>query len=108
MDWAKRDTEDRDVMIEVGLPDGWTLHGSPTMEGRVPTFAFTVDGLAPRAAAEALAEQGIAVWDGDYYAVEIMRALGLGAAGAVRAGFVHYNTPAEVERLLAALTELRP
>jgi len=91
-----------------GVPAGITLHGLPTMEGRVPTFAFTVDGLAPRAVAEALAEQGIAVWDGDYYAVEIMRALGLGAAGAVRAGFVHYNTPAEVERLLAALTELRP
>ena len=89
-----------------GLPDRCTLHGPATMEMRVPTFAFTVDGLAPRAVAEALAEREIAVWDGDYYAVEMMRRLGLGdTGGAVRAGFVHYNTAAEVDRLLAALEE---
>jgi selenocysteine lyase/cysteine desulfurase len=72
----------------------------------VPTFAFTLEGLAPRAVAERLATDGIAVWDGNYYAVEVMERLGLGEAGAVRAGFVHYNTPAEVDRLLEALDEL--
>jgi len=46
------------------------------------------------------------VWDGDYYAVEVMQRLGLGKEGAVRAGFVHYNTPGEVDRLLEALDEL--
>jgi selenocysteine lyase/cysteine desulfurase len=77
------------------------------MEGRAPTFAFTVDALAPRAVAEALAAREIAVWEGDYYAVEVMKRLGLGeAGGAVRAGLVHYNTAAEVDRLLAALEEL--
>jgi selenocysteine lyase/cysteine desulfurase len=35
-----------------------------------------------------------------------MERLGLGNGGAVRAGFVHYNTAAEVDRLLAALGEL--
>ena len=89
-----------------GLPDRCTLYGLPTMEGRVPTFAFNVDGLAPRDVAGRLAAQGIAVWDGDYFAVEIMRRLGLGEAGAVRAGLVHYNTAAEVDRLLAALGDL--
>ncbi len=90
-----------------GLPDRCTLHGIETMEGRVPTFAFTVDALAPRAVAEALAARDIAVWEGDYYAVEVMRRLGLAnAGGAVRAGFVHYNTVDEVDRLLAALVEL--
>ena len=77
------------------------------MDGRVPTFAFTVDGHTPRAVAEHLAERDIAVWDGNYYAVEVMERLGLGAEGAVRVGFVHYNTADEVDRLLAALTELR-
>ena len=86
-----------------GLPDRCTLHGLPTMDGRVPTFAFTVDGLRPRVVAERLAERDIAVWDGNYYAVEVMERLGLGADGAVRAGFVHYNTAAEVDRLLEAL-----
>jgi cysteine desulfurase family protein (TIGR01976 family) len=89
-----------------GLPERCTLHGLPTMDGRVPTFAFTVEGHTPRAVAERLAERGIAVWDGDYYAVEVMQRLGLGAEGAVRAGFVHYNTAAEIDRLLAALNDL--
>jgi cysteine desulfurase family protein (TIGR01976 family) len=89
-----------------GLPERCTLYGLQTMDGRVPTFAFTVDGLTPRAVAERLAERDIAVWDGNYYAVEAMERLGLAAEGAVRAGFVHYNTAAEVARLLAALREL--
>jgi len=89
-----------------GLPERCTLHGLPTMDGRVPTFAFTVDGHTPRAVAERLAEQEIAVWDGDYYAVEVMERLGLAPEGAVRAGFIHYNTAAEVDRLLSALAEL--
>ena len=59
-----------------GLPDRCTLYGLPTMDGRVPTFAFTVDGHSPRAVAEQLAERDIAVWDGNYYAVEIMERLG--------------------------------
>jgi cysteine desulfurase family protein (TIGR01976 family) len=89
-----------------GLPGGVTLYGLPSMDGRVPTFAFTVEGRTPRAVAERLAERDIAVWDGNYYAVEVMERLGLGAEGAVRAGFVHYNTAAEVDRLLDALGEL--
>jgi len=89
-----------------GLPERVTLYGPPTLDGRVPTFAFRVEGLSPRAVAERLAERGIAVWDGDYYAVEAMTALGLQPDGAVRAGFVHYNTPAEVDRLLEALRDL--
>src|SRR5437764_5079232 len=89
-----------------GLPDSCTLYGLETMEGRAPTFAFRVDGVPPRAVAERLAERKIAVWDGDYYAVEAMTRLGLQPDGAVRAGFVHYNTFEEVDRLLATLAEL--
>ena len=89
-----------------GLPERCTLYGLPTMDGRVPTFAFRVDGLPPRAVAEKLGARDIAVWDGDYYAVEVMQALGLAPEGAVRAGFVHYNTVDEVDRLLTALEEL--
>ena len=53
-----------------------------------------------------LGERDLAVWHGNYYAVEIMDRLGLAPEGAVRAGFVHYNTEAEVDRLLAALAEI--
>ena len=89
-----------------GLPATVELYGLRTMEGRVPTFAFNVAGSTPRSVAEQLAERDLAVWDGNYYAVEIMDRLGLTAGGAVRVGFVHYNTAAEVDRLLEALGEL--
>ena len=85
-----------------GLPEGWTLHGIPSMEDRVPTFAITHATLTPQEAATRLGERGLAVWYGNYYAVETMKALGL-ADGAVRVGIVHYNTDSEVNRLLAEL-----
>jgi selenocysteine lyase/cysteine desulfurase len=89
-----------------GLPAGCTLYGLPAMDGRVPTFAFNIDGRSPRSVAEHLGERDIASWNGDYFAVEIMRRLGLGEEGAVRVGFIHYNTVDEVDRLLDALHEL--
>jgi cysteine desulfurase family protein (TIGR01976 family) len=88
-----------------GLPPSCRLYGLPTMDGRVPTFAFTVDGLRPPEAAARLGELGFAVWSGNYYALEVMRRLGLDD-GAVRVGLVHYNTAAEVDRLLDALARL--
>ena len=88
-------------------PDNVRLYGVPSIDGRVPTFAFTVEDHSPRAVAEHLGERDIAVWNGNYYAVEVMERLGLGAEGAVRVGFVHYNTAAEVDRLVDALRELR-
>jgi cysteine desulfurase family protein (TIGR01976 family) len=88
-----------------GLPDHCTLHGIDGMDGRVPTFALNVAGRSPHAVAEHLGEHGFAVWSGNYYAVEIMNRLGL-EDGAVRVGFVHYNTVDEVERLLQELGRL--
>ena len=53
-----------------------------------------------------MGKRGIAVWDGDYYAYELIRALGLAESGGmVRVGFVHYNEPEEIERLAQALRE---
>jgi cysteine desulfurase family protein (TIGR01976 family) len=89
-----------------GIPDRCRLYGLPTMEGRVPTFAFTVDGLTTEEAATRLGERGFAVWHGNYYALEVMNRLGLEDGGAVRAGIVHYNTPEEVDGLLEALATL--
>jgi selenocysteine lyase/cysteine desulfurase len=77
------------------------------MEGRVPTFCFSVPGRSARSVAEHLARRDVAVWWGNYYALETIRRLGLDEEdGAVRAGIVHYNTAEEVDRLLAGLAEL--
>jgi cysteine desulfurase family protein (TIGR01976 family) len=91
------------------IPDGVELYGIRTPEGRTPTFCFNIEGRHPRQVAELLGERDIYVWDGDYYALEPIRALGLAdSGGAVRAGFLHYTTEDEVDRLLEALTDLAP
>jgi cysteine desulfurase family protein (TIGR01976 family) len=88
-----------------GLPESVELYGRSTMEGRVPTFALNLPGRSPEEVARHLGDRGIFVWHGDYYAIEVMKALGL-ADGAVRVGIVHYNTADEVDRLLAELARL--
>jgi selenocysteine lyase/cysteine desulfurase len=85
-----------------GLPPDVWLYGLPTMEGRVPTFAITLQDKTPAEVAEHLADRGIFIWHGDYYAVEVMKRLRL-PDGAVRVGIVHYNTADEIDRLLAEL-----
>jgi cysteine desulfurase family protein (TIGR01976 family) len=82
------------------------LYGPRDAERRTPTFAFNLGRLAPRAVAEALAARGLYLWDGDFYAMAPLRALGLGERGVVRAGFLHYTTEEEVDRLLEALDAL--
>jgi cysteine desulfurase family protein (TIGR01976 family) len=74
---------------------------------RAPTAFFTVAGQTPRQVAEHLATRQVNVWNGDNYAWELAGALGLrDSGGAVRAGLVHYNDQADVDRLLAAVAEL--
>jgi cysteine desulfurase family protein (TIGR01976 family) len=82
-----------------------TLYGRAAR--RAPTAFFTVAGHSPRQVAEHLAARQVNVWHGDNYAWELAGALGLrDSGGAVRAGLVHYNDQADVDRLLAAVAEL--
>ena len=85
---------------------GITMYGRSVPDGRTPTFAISVDGTHPDDVARVLGDQGIFVWSGDYYAVEVMRRLGVAdEGGLVRIGFAHYNTAEEVDRVLTALAE---
>ena len=83
------------------------LFGLPTSTGRTPTFAIEVEGMSPGEVAGELGKRGIFVWDGDYYATEVMERLGRSGEGLVRIGFVHYNSVAEVDRVLEAIDDLR-
>jgi cysteine desulfurase family protein (TIGR01976 family) len=85
----------------LGAIDGVKLHGAP--RDRTPTVMFSVAGRAPKEVATALAAERVAVWHGNYYALELSRLLGLEPDGAVRAGIVHYNDEEDVDRLLAAV-----
>ncbi|MCP4247782.1 MAG: cysteine desulfurase-like protein, partial [bacterium] len=71
---------------------------------RTSTFSVAVDGVSNEQVAKSLSERGIYVSHGTYYAVEVMKSLGV--AGLVRIGFVHYNTPDEVDTVLSALDQL--
>lgn len=73
------------------------------LDERVPTVVFVKEGHTPSAIAEHLARNDIYVWDGHYYAVEIMERLGRGEHGMVRVGLAHYNTHDEIDRLGEAL-----
>ncbi len=78
------------------------------LDERVATFSFRLKGLHPRAIAEKLAQEGIYVWDGNYYAINVTERLGLeDSGGMVRVGATHYNTLDEVEKLKEALTNIR-
>jgi selenocysteine lyase/cysteine desulfurase len=77
------------------------------LEDRVATFSFRLKDLHPRKVAEQLAEQGICVWDGNYYAINVTERLDVeDSGGMVRVGAAHYNTLEEVERLKDALLKI--
>lgn len=87
---------------------GLRLWGPPTMEGRVPTFSFTLSGHTAPEIAQHLAKRGIFAWAGHFYAVEGLARLGMAdTGGLLRVGLCHYNTAEEVDRLIAALTEIQ-
>ncbi len=89
---------------------GVTIYGLTDrrkLEERVPTVSFTLKGWHPRKVAEALAKEGIYVWDGNYYALAVTEKLGLEESGGmVRVGTVHYNTVDEIYRLGDALGKI--
>jgi cysteine desulfurase family protein (TIGR01976 family) len=98
------------LIAGLGAIPGVTIHGI-TDRGRaaerVPTVSVSIDGVGPRAAAEALGRDGIYVWDGDFYATGLIKRLGKAEVGGVlRLGLVHYNTAAEVDRTLEALERI--
>jgi cysteine desulfurase family protein (TIGR01976 family) len=86
---------------------GLTLYGiadRSRFDDRTPTAAIRLAGIAPRDVAAALGDEGIAVWDGDFYATGLIERLGLAeSGGVVRIGLTHYNTADEIDRLLEAL-----
>jgi cysteine desulfurase family protein (TIGR01976 family) len=85
----------------------WGVTRREDLARRVPTVAITCAGRSPQEVAEFLAARQIYVWHGNMYALQLTERLGLeGQGGVVRLGLVHYNTAAEVDRVLHALDEL--
>lgn len=74
---------------------------------RTPTFCFNLKGWAPQALSAELGRRGLFTYHGNYYALGVMNAFDLErSGGAVRAGYLHYTTVADVDRFCEALVAL--
>jgi cysteine desulfurase family protein (TIGR01976 family) len=89
----------------LGSIAGVRRYGPPPDRPRSPTVSFTVRDVSPRAVAEHLADRGVFVSHGDFYAATVARRLGQ-ANGFVRAGLSGYSTVDEVDRLIAGVREV--
>ncbi len=89
---------------------GLSLYGiadPARVDERTPTFCFNLDGWSPEALSTELGKRGLFTYHGNYYALGVMTALGLEeSGGAVRAGYLHYTTAEEADRLCDALASL--
>ena len=91
-----------------GLSDleGITLYGPPPTDPRTPTISFTVAGIKSTDVARQLAQRGLFLSHGDFYAATVVDRLKLGPEGLVRAGCACYTTTKEIERLLEGVAEI--
>jgi len=86
---------------------GVTVWGPDFSGPRAPTISITIDGVAASEAARSLGRRGIQVWDGHFFAIRPVEALGLlEQGGLLRTGIVMYNTREEVDRLLEGIAAL--
>ena len=89
---------------------GLTIYGisdPARFHERCATLAVRVENHTPLELATRLGERGFFTWDGNYYALNLTEHLDVEKSGGfLRLGLVHYNTPEEVDRLVAALREI--
>lgn len=86
--------------------NGVRLYGPAPDLPRTPTVAFTVDGAASTEVSRRLAQQGLFLSHGDFYAASVVERLGLGTEGLVRAGCACYTTEEEIDRLIEGVRDL--
>ena len=74
---------------------------------RVPTISFVVADTPSESIVRHTDRFGIGIRFGDFYARRLIETLGLqGQGGVVRVSMAHYNTPAEIDRLITHLDEV--
>lgn len=85
----------------------WGITDPARLDQRLPTVSITHQAMKSKRLAETLAAEAIFVWHGNYYALPLTESLGVEPDGMVRIGLCHYNTAAEVDRLLRVLDGIR-
>ena len=86
--------------------DGVRLYGPPPDVERTPTVSFIIKNVASTEVARRLAERGLFVSHGDFYAQTVVDRLGLQPEGLVRVGCACYTSDEEIERLIEAVREI--
>ena len=96
------------LRTELAAIPGLSVYGPAEGSPRTPTVSFTIDGIHGSTIGKALGEKGIFVWDGDFYAIEIINhVLDLEEKGGlVRIGLAPYNTIGEIDRTIEAVKEI--
>jgi cysteine desulfurase family protein (TIGR01976 family) len=85
---------------------GVKLYGPTPDSTRTPTLSFTIEGVASTTVAERLAESGLFLSHGDFYAATVVERLGLSEEGLVRAGCACYTSVEEIERLIEGVRSI--
>jgi cysteine desulfurase family protein (TIGR01976 family) len=83
-----------------------TLYGPSPDTARTPTLAFTIAGRTSTEAARSLAEKGLFLSHGDFYAWTVVQRFGLEPEGFIRAGCACYTDEEEIDRLIEGIREL--
>ena len=93
------------LRTELAAIPGLKIFGPPEGAPRTSTVSFLIDGINANDVAKSLAEEGVFVWDGDYYAIEIIMNVWKleSVGGLVRIGLAPYNTDEEIDRIVAAV-----
>ncbi|MEC7104848.1 MAG: aminotransferase class V-fold PLP-dependent enzyme, partial [Candidatus Thermoplasmatota archaeon] len=84
----------------------WGITDPERITERSPTVSFTHPKMAASEIGSLLAERGIFVWAGNFYALELTEALGLEPEGVLRVGLLHYNSMEEVDFFLESVREI--
>lgn len=87
--------------------DGVNVYGPPPDQLRTPTLGFSITGVDPARTASELGRRAVFVTHGDFYATTVVKRLGFGETGMLRAGCVAYTTSDEVDRLLEGVRDLK-
>ena len=82
------------------------LYGPPSDVARTPTISFIVKNVASTEVARRLAERGLFVSHGDFYAQTVIERLALVPEGLVRVGSACYTSDEEIERLIEAVRDV--
>ena len=82
------------------------MYGPPPGSPRTSTLSFTVQGIPSETVSRRLAERGLFLSHGDFYALTVLERLGLEKEGLVRAGCACYTSPEEVDRLIAGVRHI--